>query len=72
MGSFVTAQWIYAMGGITGPLSGYYIATAVGFKKNCDIQAYMLLTLCALQLMLVYIPLKMKERKLVNSLEQVT
>eukprot|EP00347_Sterkiella_histriomuscorum_P004819 403358969 len=60
----------YALGGITGPLFGGYVNRATNFRTTSDIQALILIGIALLQLVIVYIPMKVKEFKQHKKLEQ--
>ena len=53
----------YAMGGITGPLFGGMLTLATDFRVTADIQGLILLAIASLQLLIVYIPEKVKARR---------
>lgn len=49
------------MGGITGPLFGGYVCHATNFRTTNDIQGFLLIGVALLQLIVVYIPMKIKD-----------
>ncbi|CDW78829.1 major facilitator superfamily [Stylonychia lemnae] len=64
-GVFNTA---YAMGGIVGPLFGYYTTYFTNFRTTSDIQGLILLASSLIQFFLMYLPQRISEARLNNRL----
>ena len=61
----------YAIGGITGPIFGGYVNEFTNFRTTSDILALILIFVGTSQLLIVYIPEKIRARKIANKKSNV-